>query len=54
MAHASLLECKSQLETIACRDKSIQSKELLDQYDQLGAKLYSFIKYVERNWNNYN
>ncbi len=49
-AHASLLECMSQLEMIAKLYPEIETKELILKYDALGAKLFTFIKYVENNW----
>lgn len=50
-SHASLLEVKSQLEAlnILYGDK-IGFKEYISKYDKLGAKIFSFIKYVENNW----
>ncbi|WP_114490989.1 four helix bundle protein [Candidatus Ulvibacter alkanivorans] len=49
-AHASLLECFSQLETIERLYNIEGVSALIKQYDQLGGKIYSFIKYVENNW----
>jgi len=49
-AHASLLECLSQLEMIAELYPEIETKQLIIKYDTLGAKLFSFIKYVEDHW----
>lgn len=49
-AHASLLECISQLQMI---DELYEIKEvelLLLEYDKLGGKLHNFIKYVEKDW----
>ncbi len=49
-AQASLLECLSQLEMISKLYPEIETKELILKYDNLGAKLFKFIKYVENNW----
>lgn len=49
-SHASLLECVSQLEMIDKLYKIKDIKILLSDYDRLGAKLYNFIKYVEKDW----
>ncbi len=49
-AHASLLECISQLEMIEKLHEVKEVKELLIDYENLGGKLYNFIKYVEKNW----
>jgi four helix bundle protein len=32
-------------------DVSFPIEELISEYEQLGKKIYSFIKYVESNWN---
>ena len=48
-SHASLLECVSQLEMIDKLYKIKDVKILLSEYDTLGAKLYNFIKYVEKD-----
>lgn len=49
-SHASLLECKGQLETIKVLYNIPEVNELIIKYDVLGAKIYSFIQYVENNW----
>lgn len=49
-AHASLLECLSQLQMINELYEIEETKMLLSEYDKLGGKLYNFIKYVEKDW----
>ncbi len=49
-AHASLLECISQLEMIHKLYPDLEAQILLDKYDMLGAKLFKFIQYVEKDW----
>ena len=49
-AHASLLECISQLEMIKKLHKIENVEELLVDYERLGGKLFNFIKYVEKDW----
>jgi four helix bundle protein len=49
-AHASLLECMSQLEMIQQIYSDLKTNALLEKYDILGAKLFKFIKYVESEW----
>ncbi|MAZ72143.1 MAG: four helix bundle protein [Flavobacteriaceae bacterium] len=49
-AHASLLECISQLEMIHTLYSEIPTSHLIAKYDALGAKIYAFIKYVEKDW----
>jgi four helix bundle protein len=49
-AHASLLECLSQLELIDQLYKIAEIKDLIKKYEILGAKLFTFIEYVEQNW----
>ena len=49
-AHASLLECISQLEMIQQIYSDLKTNALLEKYDVLGAKLFKFIKYVESEW----
>ena len=49
-AHASLLECISQLETIGKLYLDISVEDLLIKYDKLGAKIFSFTNYVENEW----
>lgn len=50
-AYASLLECKSQLEMMSQLYPEIDFNSLVEKYDNLGAKLFKFTKYVEQNWN---
>lgn len=49
-AHASLIECISQLELIKELYEIAEVPDLIKKYDQLGAQIYSFIKYVETKW----
>ena len=49
-AHASLLESTSQLEMIKVLHEVDGINLLIENYDNLGGKIYSFIKYVEDNW----
>jgi four helix bundle protein len=49
-SHASLLECLSQLEMIGQLYDIPEVKDLMEKYDILGAKLNSFIRYVEKEW----
>jgi len=49
-SHASLLECYSQLEMIEVLYDFPEIKELKQNYDSLGGKIFSFIQYVEKNW----
>ncbi|MEM0519011.1 four helix bundle protein [Aequorivita flava] len=49
-SHASLLECKGQLETIKELYNIPEIPDLIIKYDNLGAKIFTFIKYVEENW----
>jgi four helix bundle protein len=49
-AHASLLECISQLEMIQSIYPEIDVSDLIKKYDTLGAKIFSFLKYVEKEW----
>ncbi|MCP9198332.1 four helix bundle protein [Gramella sp. GC03-9] len=49
-AHASLLECISQLEMINKLYEIQEVKSLIKNYDILGAKINSFIRYVEKDW----
>ena len=49
-AHASLLECISQLEMIQKLYPELETVDLLAKYDILGAKLFKFIMYVEKEW----
>ena len=49
-AHASLLECICQLEMIQKLYPELETEDLLSKYDILGAKLFKFIMYVEKEW----
>lgn len=49
-SHSSLLECLSQLEMIDILYTIQEIKTLKEKYERLGAKIYSFIKYVEKEW----
>ena len=49
-SHASLLECLSQLEMIDRLYQIEEIKILKDKYEILGAKIFAFIKYVEKEW----
>ena len=49
-AHASLLECVSQLEMIQKTYPILKTNDLLEKYDILGAKLFKFITYVDSEW----
>ena len=49
-SHASLLACKEQLETIQELYDIPEVPELITKYDGLGAKIFTFIQYVEKNW----
>ncbi|MBT0608437.1 four helix bundle protein [Aequorivita echinoideorum] len=49
-AHASLLECLSQLQMIQNLYPNISVSSLIENYDALGGKIHSFITYVENNW----
>lgn len=49
-AHASMLECISQLEMIQKLYPELEIDDLLTKYDILGAKLFKFILYVEKEW----
>lgn len=49
-AYASLLECRSQLEMIYDIYKINAATRYIEEYDCLGAKIYSFIRFVEDNW----
>ena len=49
-AHASLLECVSQLEMIENLYPALEVNGMINKYDILGAKLFKFIIYVEKEW----
>jgi four helix bundle protein len=51
-AHASNLETLNHLEKIGRLFSNLldETNSYIEQYNQLGAKIYNFIKYVENNW----
>ena len=49
-SHASLLECLSQLEMIDQLYDFPEIRDLKANYEILGAKIYNFIKYDEKEW----
>ena len=49
-AHASLLECISQLEMLNAIYPEISVSELITKYELLGGKIHLFINYVEKDW----
>ena len=49
-AQASLLESTSQLEMIKDIHFFEGIDEMVENYNRLGAKIFSFITYVENNW----
>ncbi|CAM3441262.1 four helix bundle protein [Aequorivita lipolytica] len=49
-SQASLLECKGQLETIQELYDIPEVPEVITKYDGLGAKIFTFTQYVEKNW----
>lgn len=49
-AHASLLECISQLEMIQKLYPDSDVSNLISNYDTLGAKIFAFTRYVEKDW----
>ena len=51
-AEASLLETESHLKMINELYPDYEAIKLLNEYNSLGKKLNSFIKYVENSWNN--
>lgn len=50
ISHASLLECKSQLDAIFSIYNKEIFKDLSEKYDMLGGKIHNFIIYVETSW----
>lgn len=48
---ASCLETINHLEKIKHLYSNVLNIEIISNYEILSAKIYSFIKYVERNWN---
>lgn len=53
-SHSSCLETINHLEKIhhLYKDTIKNNQELIKSYDDLGGKIYNFIKYVEQNWKN--
>jgi four helix bundle protein len=53
-SHSSCLETINHLEKISkLYPNSFENdKEFIDKYEELGGKLFNFIKYVEENWKN--
>lgn len=49
-SHASCLETINHIETISTLYPNSFENELTDKYEELGGKLFNFIKYVENNW----
>ena len=49
-SQASLLESTTQLEIIKELHTLDEVDNIINNYNKLGAKIYSFIKYVENNW----
>lgn len=51
-SHASCLETLNHLEKInhLYKDLIVENDELIRKYDELGGKIFNFIKYVEQNW----
>ena len=49
-SHASLLECIGQLEAIKELYDIPEVPDLIQKYDNLGAKIFAFTLYVEKNW----
>ena len=54
-SHASNLETFCHLEKLAVLYPDLDTELVIlkNEYDLLGAKLFSFIKYVENNWNKF-
>jgi four helix bundle protein len=54
-SHASNLETVCHLEKLAVLYPNLNGELVLlkNEYDLLGAKLFSFLKYVENNWNKF-
>jgi four helix bundle protein len=54
-SHASNLETICHLEKLAVLYPNLNGEFVLlkNEYDLLGAKLFSFLKYVENNWNKF-
>ncbi|UQD56106.1 four helix bundle protein [Flavobacterium sp. K5-23] len=54
-SHASNLETICHLEKLVILYPAIANEMVLlqNEYDKLGAKLFSFLRYVENNWNKF-
>lgn len=52
MAHSSTLETKVHLEKIGHLYPELhqEADQLLKAFDKLGARIYTYLKYVESNW----
>lgn len=50
-AEASLLETISELEMIAALYPEMKTKEIIQSYEELGKRLYTFTEWVKSNWN---
>ncbi len=49
-SHASLLEATSQAEFLAEVYNNGEWRDISERLDKLGAKIYNFINYVDKNW----
>ena len=49
-SQASLLESTNQLEMIKVLHNIEDIELMIENYNKLGAKIFSFISYVEKNW----
>lgn len=49
-SHSSCLEATSQAEFLAEVQNSQEWKEIADELNSAGIKIYNFIEYVEKNW----
>jgi four helix bundle protein len=54
-SHASNLETLCHLEKLVSLYPDLSSEMILlqNEYDQLGAKIFMFLRYVENNWNKF-
>ena len=50
ISHASLLEAKSQAQFLNALYPDQDWNHIANKLDFLGIKIYSFLKYVEKNW----
>ncbi len=51
-SHSSCLETINHLEKLSKLYPNIFDDNLINKYEELGGKLFNFIKYVEVNWKN--